>query len=39
MIRQKLPDILREYAAFRYEIMDIMADVFTSRDNFERILE
>ncbi len=39
MMRQKLPDLLREHSAFRYEIMDIMADVFASRDNFERILE
>ncbi|MEA1865443.1 MAG: DUF3782 domain-containing protein [Euryarchaeota archaeon] len=39
MMRQKLPDLLRKHAAFRYEIMDIMADVFASRDNFERILE
>jgi hypothetical protein len=39
MMRQKLPDLLRKHAAFRYEIMDIMADVFATRDNFERILE
>ncbi len=39
MMRQKLPDLLRERSAFRYEIMDIMADVFATRDNFERILE
>jgi len=39
LIRQKLPAALREHSAFRFEIMDIMADVFATRDNFERILE
>ena len=39
LIRQKLPAALREHSAFRFEIMDILADVFATRDNFERILE
>ena len=39
LVRQKLPPLLREHRAFRFEIMDIMADVFATRDNFERILK
>ncbi len=39
LIRQKLPTALRDHSAFRFEIMDIMADVFATRDNFERLLE
>ena len=39
LIRQKLPTALREHSAFRFEIMDIIADVFATKDNFERLLE
>ena len=39
LIRQKLPTALRDHSAFRFEIMDIIADVFATRDNFERLLE
>ncbi|MEA3281382.1 MAG: hypothetical protein U9Q68_02315, partial [Euryarchaeota archaeon] len=39
LIRQKLPTALRDHTAFRFEIMDIIADVFATKDNFERILE
>ncbi len=39
LMRRKLPPLLREHGEFRYEIMGIMADVFASKDNFERILE
>jgi len=39
LIRQKLPTALRNHSAFRFEIMDIIADVFATKDNFERLLE
>ena len=39
LIRQKLPAALREHSAFRFEIIDIIAEVFATRDNFERLLE
>jgi len=39
LIRQKLPTALRDHTAFRFEIMDIIADVFATKDNFERLLE
>lgn len=39
LIRQKLPTALRDHSAFRFEIMDIIAEVFATKDNFERLLE
>jgi len=39
LLRQKLPDLLRDHGEFRYEIMGIMADVFASKDDLKQVLE
>ncbi len=39
LLRQKLPDLLREHGEFRYEIMGIMSDVFASKDDLKQVLE
>ena len=39
LLRQKLPDLLRDHGEFRYEIVGIMADVFASKDDLKQVLE